>query len=436
MYANKTIQVNPALFMVGGNKSRKIKEKKALSINPIIAPSTLKNKLLNRIKEHKMNETRIMPKDTHTKTKTSSKMHNVSTPNVSTTTTNNPSYNDEYYGALNYLSDLSKNKKKEQEKQRIMHKQTLKAPIPYQLIPNDQPQQHHHNYQNYQNVSLDLPQELQSSFIPQTNEVFNVNYKINDNVPYGCLKNGRKQTYREWKEINREIQLPDMVRPPTPPKKHSPTTNMLLAGATPIVNEPSTQIHELSREERLNQLKTKLRKIQDQETNEKQRLLENFKQLENKMTSTLLVQPLDELTNIDTTKFTSNTITDNNTDLEIDELMNKQKDQEESKPKKYTKKTIKRKFTLGKNDKLRKISILMKDKLTRKNIINTQKELKKTHINDVKKYLRQHGMIKVGSTCPNDILRKTFESAILSGEITNINKEVLLHNFLNSDVPT
>ena len=81
----------------------------------------------------------------------------------------------------------------------------------------------------------------------------------------------------------------------------------------------------------------------------------------------------------------------------------------------YLKKTVKRKFTLGKSDKLRRISVLIKDRQTRKNIINTQKELKKTNITDVRKYLRQHGIIKVGSTCPTDILRKTFESAVLSG---------------------
>jgi hypothetical protein len=54
-------------------------------------------------------------------------------------------------------------------------------------------------------------------------------------------------------------------------------------------------------------------------------------------------------------------------------------------------------------------------------------------ITNVKKYLKQHGLIKAGSTCPPDILRKTFESALLTGEITNTNRETLLHNFMHDD---
>ena len=82
---------------------------------------------------------------------------------------------------------------------------------------------------------------------------------------------------------------------------------------------------------------------------------------------------------------------------------------------------------------MRRVSILTNNRQTRKNIIDTQKELKKTTMTDVKQYLRQHGMIKVGSTCPADILRKTFETAVLTGEVTNTNKDTLLHNYMLSD---
>jgi hypothetical protein len=358
-----------------------------------VSPNNLKNKLLKRIKEHKTQEI---------KTKTSN------TPNTSI---KDNSYTDEFYGALDYLSDLSKKQKVTEAKQRSLNTRTLKN---YQPSPNTA-------------VLLDLPPELQETktFIPQTTEVFNVNYKVQDDVPYGCLKNGKKKTYREWKELTKpeNPDIPDIVRPPTPPKKN---VGMFLEGATPIETTKNIDTQQkMSREERLEQIKNKLKKIQDQDTQMKQQSLEDFKKLEKQYSTPLMVSPLEELSDFEKSESKS-------VDIE-DMLQEREEKKENEKIKKYLKKTVKRKFTLGKSDKLRRVSVLIKDRQTRKNIINTQKELKKTTITDVKKYLRQHGIIKVGSTCPADILRKTFESAILTGEVTNTNKETLLHNFLSGE---
>jgi len=393
MSSKKTIQINPELFKLT-NKTKKNREKKEMSINPIVSPNNLKNKLLKRIKEHKTEEIKGTKKPLTNKS-------------------DEKSYTDEFYGALDYLSDLSKKQKVNDAKRKALNSRTMKATHTLsQNINNNFGDPHVVS----SNVSLELPPELQEPFVPQSSEIFNVNYKVQDDVPYGCLKNGKKRTYREWKELTNPgiTDTPDIVRPPTPPKK---STNMFLQGATTI--EGSKPIDTtLSREERLEQIKNKLKKLQDQETQQKQQSLDEFKKIEE-----AYINPapfaLEELNEFGTKEH------------EVEELLKEREEKKENgKIKKYLKKTVRRKFTLGKSDKLKRVSVLIKDRQTRKNIVNTQKELKKTSITDVKKYLRQHGMIKVGSTCPSDILRQTFESAVLTGEVTNTNKETLLHNFL------
>ena len=360
------------------------KERKNLTLNPIITPNNLKNKLLKRIKEHKSQEFKDL-KNTDSEIQSSEPS----------------SYTDEFYGALGYLSDLSKKQKSDALKQRLT--KTLK---------NHQPNTQIHKT----NISLELPPELKEThhtFV--SNDVLKL--KQND-VPYGCLKNGQKKTYREWKHLNNNkinIDVPDIVRPPTPPKKNIESIFLPIQPPLPKV----------SREEHLEKIKNKLKQIQNEENTKKQKILETYLDASSLGTSSLGTSSLDT-SSLDTSLFED----EDDDDVNIKEIL---KEKEKETTKTYLKKTLKRKFTLGKSDKLRRVSVLIKDNQTRKNIINTQKNLKKTSITDVRKYLRQHGMIKVGTTCPSDILRKVFETAVLTGEITNTNKETLLHNFLSSE---
>jgi hypothetical protein len=479
MSTKKTIQINPELFKMSGNKTKKVREKKELVIAPIVSPNNLKNKLLKRIKEHKNSEIANKPKNSDN--------------NIKQDATSN--YSDEFHGALNYLSDLSKNKKRENIKERQqIHNRTLKNPITKPLIAssstpnlymsslsNPIPATTAINSNTSTNmatspiiaspyVSLELPTELQEpSFLtqvpvptPTNNEIMNMRYKPSPDVPYGCLKGGSKPLYRSWIQTRRNlnIDVPDIfnvnmpsininARPPTPPKRNisentgiTPVTNIV--SPTPISNSnsiiptatnPSVGAVKISREQRLEQIKNKLRKIQEQENGHKpevQNLAKNLAILEPFAQPETIIENLPSFDNNDNNNIDKNT-DDINVDSVISNVNPTEIQKKESEPKKYIKRTIKRKFTLGKSDKMRRVGILLKDKQTRKNVINAQKELKKTSITDVRKYLRQHGIIKVGSTAPNDILRKTFEAAMLAGEVTNSNTDVLLHNFLNEE---
>jgi hypothetical protein len=102
------------------------------------------------------------------------------------------------------------------------------------------------------------------------------------------------------------------------------------------------------------------------------------------------------------------------------------------KKRQQVKRTIRRKYTIGRNLKTNTIGILIKDNNTRRKIINAQKEMKKKPMNELKKDLKDHNLIKVGSSAPNDVLRATYEYAKLAGDIVNTNTEMLMHNFVNS----
>ena len=408
----KTIQINPELFRLpGGAKTRKNQKKEVMPmLSPMISPNNLKNKLLKRIKDHKMKETsiRASPRASPKASKNNSRS------SVSSDTVVN-SYSDEFYGAMNYLSDLSKKQKKETERSTINNR-TVKS---YSSSNTNTSSSSIPSY----NISLELPPELQEHIVPDSSPSLTLNSDTKD-VPYGCLKNGSKPTYRDWIKTRKNHEFPELnARPPTPPKRNTPIASLSSVLTPTIIKTPTS----LSREQRLEQIKQKLKKIQEQDIKanpEASKLSDNLKILE-AISPNIELERLPEIDEILKIEI------ENTSD--VSQVIKEIREKEKNVPKKYLKRTIRRKFTLGKSDKLRKVAVLLKDKQTRKNIIDVQEELKKTSMKDVRKYLRQHGIIKIGSVAPNDILRKTFETAMLAGEITNTNKETLLHNFLNED---
>ena len=93
---------------------------------------------------------------------------------------------------------------------------------------------------------------------------------------------------------------------------------------------------------------------------------------------------------------------------------------------------IRRKITLGKVKN--KVGVLVKSKKTRKIIKNEVSVLKKKPIQEIKTYLKKHNLIKIGSSAPDYIFRTMYENAYLSGDISNKNDEILLHNW-SKEIP-
>jgi hypothetical protein len=76
-----------------------------------------------------------------------------------------------------------------------------------------------------------------------------------------------------------------------------------------------------------------------------------------------------------------------------------------------------------------RVGVSVRNNATRKQIRDERLSLKKVGIHEVKSYLRDHKLLKYGTTAPNSVMRQMYETAILAGDIVNSSSEVLNHNF-------
>tara|TARA_B110000008_G_C16970624_1_gene563773 strand:- start:2034 stop:3002 length:969 start_codon:yes stop_codon:yes gene_type:complete len=208
------------------------------------------------------------------------------------------------------------------------------------------------------------------------------NNTIHKEPKYGCLKNGTLPTYKQYNKTLKQDNNHNTISNKKPP-----------------ISFADTPVHTESFEQRQNKLN-------------------NIKAKFNNKTTPIISNTTLPFPNTDNT----------NNNILINNIPQISQEKKEKKKRKRKMKTLKRKITLGKKNNI--IGVLIKNKKTRKNIKREVKNLEKKSITNIKKYLRKHNLIKIGSTAPDDVLRKIYENSYLAGDIYNKNPEMLIHNFL------
>jgi hypothetical protein len=267
-------------------------------------------------------------------------------------------------------------------------------------------------------------------------------YKVDNQVGYGCLKKGIKPCYRTWVKTMKNNSDANIIRNQNQTQTNMLSLNMkeeklknirrklvdtIQSHKNNLINQP-IQFAEQQQQQNINPYPLTfyneekeiqqphhhqtIQQIQPIQLIPSIEPIPSFPQeIKDIMLSSSLSNPLSSSSSLPPPIITTSTIPMIRT----------------------TKRTVNKKYTLGKNSNKRKVGLLIKNNQTRKNIMLAHKELKVKPLQDVKKYLREHGLIRAGSSCPQDCLRKIYESSKLSGDITNTNPDNIIHNMLQKD---
>jgi len=209
--------------------------------------------------------------------------------------------------------------------------------------------------------------------------------KLTDDAPYGCLKGGKKPTFRTYnKTIKNSARFSD---------------NNDHYGD----DDQSKNVY--------SERQTKLRELQDKHGKK--------------------ASLNDSINNIDNKGDDSNDDSDDSDDADNNatNLKGNKNHLKKTKIRRHLRTTITKKFKLGKQSG-NIVGVLIKNNDTRKNVQKEHGLLKNKQLPDIKKYLIEKNMIKIGSTAPPGVIRNIYEASILAGEVDNIGKGVVLHNFL------
>jgi hypothetical protein len=371
MSERKTISINPELFKVTSNTTRKKQPKPEKNKDIKIKSQqtkqqnnkTLRGKLLKYIREQQeKNYEKNAHRDVSQKPPTKNPLDE---------------FNSEFDNSLKYLMSIAEENDRKQK-----HNSTLKQ------YPNNNVQSMLFNDNVLQNVMNTLPNVI--------NEIPSL--KLNMNKPnypkYGCLKGGSLPTYRSWKNQT---------------QRKPPILNDQYISSIPYVQTASAH------------------PIQENYRPPLQSIPPSRQQNSPIYSGPMTTDTMNVKSELDKEIERQKAI------IQMKQIMEKTKPQKMPKLKYLKqKRTLKRTYHVGKSRVFPKVAVLVSNKTIRNNITTKKQMLNQTPIEEIRKFLLKKGFIKVGSTSPNDVLRKMYESVVLiSGDVTNHNPDNLLYNFFN-----
>ena len=403
MSEKKTIQKNPDLFKfpekntTKKNKSSvnapKIKMKSELSN---AKSKTLRRSVLRMIRERQQDEYKQLFEE---------KKPRYNNPQSDLHKDDSSVFDNEFNNSVQYLSSLVEKNKNQENLERDRNRTLKKYPNQNVNSLLHHPMVDPFKIDTNENVSIQLPNELQNinmnTIRPSINNPVALQqpHYINSFVAspspqyirppipkYGCLKNGQLPTYRTWKQHTQRNNMPYMLQSSLPPIPTVTPPQINRYNNTASYSGPNFQMNMPTSDSMIGG------KSQSQNIEEMKKRQE-------------IKQQLQKMTVI-------------KNDNKIKYLKRR--------------KIYKRTYKIGKSKTQPKVSVLVSNRTLRSNVSAKTQLLKQTPIIDVKQFLMKRGFIKVGTTAPNDVLRKMYESVFLiCGEVQNHNPENLLYNFIH-----
>ena len=429
---SKTISINPDLFKFTTNRSRKKRPSDPTTgeikiRTPKEKTKTLrKNHVLKFIREQQeKNYKKLLEGDSEI-----TKAANIHSNNSSSILgpgldpNNNPNqnsdFNSDFDESLKYLMNLTEETDKKAKT--ASHNQTIKR------YPNQDTGSLLFNpgidVLSQNDVSLEMPADLMADIVsPLTplsaGPAMTLSQPKHFAPTWGCLKGGNLPTYRSYNSHNQTQRIyPGQIISPVIPASFIPDT----------MQSSSSQVNTSPMNVGQNTMVGGA--IVDQGLTNNTVGSVNSVNSVNSINSISPISPISPIVDIPVQTGGVNRFS------EIKQTMQKVAQQKEKKQQKMRypkqKRTVRRTYKVGKSKTQPKVTVLISNKTLRNNISTKAQLLKQTPIDEVKRFLTKRGFIKVGSSAPNDVLRKMYETSVLMcGEIQNHNPDNLLYNFLN-----